>query len=826
MTQAEQQKTILSSTYSSSFAYPYALLVAAMAIIFLSGGIRAQITYQMPPDEIVDLVDAPATPGVMLSPKADRFLVVQYPGLASVDELAAPELRLAGIRINPLTNGASRARFASGLELGDMTGNTPVPVGGLPQNARITNISWSRDGQYIAFVHTTSTGLELWVVEVSTATARRLADGLNGAMGDTYTWLSENKLLFAATLANRGEAPVRPAVATGPVVQENIGRQAAVRTFQDMLRDAFDEAIFEYYASARLMVCDIDGNKHQLGEEGLITSFSPSPDGNYVVLTYLQKPFSYIVPYQRFPQRVVLIDKQGNLVRTLAEVPMADNLPLGFGAVRTGARSHQWRADQPASLYWVEALDGGDPARQTDFRDQVYFLSAPFEGEAYKAFALKWRFGGIIWGHDTLALVNEMWPRTRLVRLMTFNPSQPTRQPRLIWERSSEDRYNNPGRPQTIQGPFGQQVLMLDKSGGKMFLFGQGASPEGDRPFVDQYDLRTGQSQRLWQSRPPWYENPVAIVNPSRGSLIIRRESNEVQPNFYLTELKSRRLRQLTSFSDPMPQLKRLNKQMIHYQRADGVPLSGMLYLPPDFKPGSDKPLPAILWAYPQEFKSGDAAGQVSGSPYTYTRIGATSVVMLATQGYAVLDNASFPIVGEGDKEPNDTFVEQLVANAEAAINKLVEMGVADRDRIAVSGHSYGAFMTANLLTHSNLFAAGIARSGAYNRTLTPFGFQGEERTYWQAMETYHKMSPFMFADKMKTPLLLIHGADDNNSGTFPIQSERYYDALRGHGATVRLVMLPHESHGYAARESVLHMHWEWLQWLDTYVKNRTKSTP
>jgi dipeptidyl aminopeptidase/acylaminoacyl peptidase len=129
--------------------------------------------------------------------------------------------------------------------------------------------------------------------------------------------------------------------------------------------------------------------------------------------------------------------------------------------------------------------------------------------------------------------------------------------------------------------------------------------------------------------------------------------------------------------------------------------------------------------------------------------------------------------------------------------------------------------MTANLLTHSRLFAAGIAESGAYNRTLTPFGFQNERRSYWEAPEIYNRMSPFMNADKVKDPMLLIHGMADNNSGTFPIQSESYYAALKGFGATVRLVLLPDESHGYAARESILHKHWEVLNWMNKYVRDK-----
>lgn len=225
------------------------------------------------------------------------------------------------------------------------------------------------------------------------------------------------------------------------------------------------------------------------------------------------------------------------------------------------------------------------------------------------------------------------------------------------------------------------------------------------------------------------------------------------------------------------------------------------------------------MWAYPAEFKSADAAGQVKDSPYKFNRISYWGPQAFLTMGYTVLDNFSVPIVGEGDKEPNDTYIPQLVASAEAAVDEVVRRGVADRNRIAVGGHSYGAFMTANLLTHTRLFKAGIARSGAYNRTLTPFGFQAEERNYWQAPDVYNAMAPFNYADHIKDALLMIHGEQDNNSGTFPIQSERMYAAVKGLGGTARLVLLPNEAHAYRARESIMQMLAEMNNWLETYVK-------
>ncbi len=610
-------------------------------------------------------------------------------------------------------------------------------------------------------------------------------------------------------------------VADGPVVQESIGRKAAVRTYQDLLTDAYDERIFDYYATSQLYSVDLEGNLEKIGDPGVIWYFMDSPDGNYLLVNQIERPYSYIVPFSRFPQSVNIIDLESGEKVNIADIPLSDDIPQGFDATRKGPRSFTWRSDKPATLFWVEAIDGGDPAEEADYRDQIFYLEAPFTGNPKEGFKLELRYRGITWGKDDYALVNQFWWRDRRIVTSSFDPSDMESPIIAVFDRSTEDRYNDPGNFQTITNQYGKSVLHFDNNNRFLFLVGSGATPEGNQPFVDRYNIISGDVERLWRSEPPYYEYPVSIVDADEKIVITRRESQQEHPNFYLRNISDDTLDQVTDLPEPFPQLRDVYNEMIHYEREDGIPLNGTLYLPEGYTIGEDDPLPTILWAYPREFITADGAGQVTGSPHTYTRVGPTSPIMLVTQGYAVLSNASFPVVGEGDQEPNDTFAEQLVANGEAAVNKLVEMGVTDPDRVAVSGHSYGAFMTANLLSHTDMYAAGIARSGAYNRLLTPFGFQREERTFWQDKDLYIDMSPFSHADKMNTPMLLIHGADDNNAGTYPMQSERYYDALRGHGATVRLVMLPHESHGYRARESVLHMHWEWIEWLDEYVKER-----
>ena len=782
-----------------------------------------EFTYQLPPQSIIELVDAPATPNISIGIKAGKILLIHGSELPDIEDLAAPELRLAGIRIDPVTYSPSRAAYSRSLSLSSLDGSHEVTVTGLPAKARIRNISWSPDEQFIAFTHTTADAVELWVADVQNAQARQLSSlKMNEVLGQAFVWMPDSHtLLVKARLATSETPPPVTTLPTGPVVQENTGRKAAVRTFQDLLKNPADEALFDHYATSEIYFVKLDGSTGLIGKKAVYGGLNPSPDGKFILSTRYVKPYSYIVPYYRFALQYDIINTEGDLIHHLASIPVADNLPQGFDAVRKGIRSPQWRADEAATLFWVEALDEGDPAAKASFREQMYFLKAPFDGMPVASAKLQFRFGGLQWGNSGFALVTEYWRKDRKTRTSSFNPTIENSQLKTVFERSSEDQYNDPGRFQTQNNEAGFNVLLFDHKGKSLLLFGQGASPEGNRPFVDSYDITTGLTKRLWRSEAPFYESPVKIINLREGMIITRRESNVMQPNYFIRDLRKTKLRQITFFPDPMPALRALSKEIIHYRRNDSLPLSGTLYLPAGFRPGIDEPLPTLLWAYPNEFKSADAAGQLSASPYTFTRIGATSPVMLATLGYAVLNDASFPIVGEGDEDLNFFFFFQLVANASAAINKLVEMGVTDPARVAVAGHSYGAFMTANLLTHTKLFAAGIARSGAYNRSLTPFGFQGEERNYWEATALYQEMSPFVHAHKMKSPLLLIHGAADDNSGTFTLQTERYFDALRGLGATARMVLLPHESHGYRARESVLHMHWEWISWLEKYLGNK-----
>lgn len=786
---------------------------------------QKDLTYQTPPQPIADLVNAPETPSVYVNPTGDWMVLLERPGYPSIEELAQPELRLAGLRINPHTNGSSRSYSYNGLTIKSIQGSQEYVVKGLPDNPQIENVSWSPDGQKVAFTLTKSEGIELWVADFDTGQAEKLTDAiLNDAIGGLpYQWFSDGQnLLYKSIIPDRGEAPAEVLAPQGPVIQETTGDKAPVRTYQDLLENPHDEDLFAYYATAQLYTIDLNTKEtEKFAEAGIIDEMSPSPDGQYVFITYIEQPFSYIVPYSRFPQTAQMYDRSGQLMSTIAEIPLSENIPKGFAAVRTGPRDFQWRADAAATLYWVEAQDEGDPAKEAVIRDQLFYLPAPFTDEKQPGISFQLRFNSIDWGHDQLAIAGEWWWDTRQLITSTFQPGNPESKATLF-DRSYEDRYNDPGNFQKTVNQYGESVLLTGKSGDQLYLTGQGASPEGNRPFVRAFDLKTKTTEELWRSEAPYYEYPIKIIDLKKDLVLTRRESREEPPNYYLRHLKNGKLTALTTFSHPYPQLKRVEKQVIHYQRKDGVDLKGDLYLPLGYQE-SDGPLPVLMWAYPNEYKSADAASQVEGSPYEFIRLGWYSPLYFITRGYAVFDDPGMPVVGEENKEPNDTFREQLVMNAEAAIDKLAEMGIADKERVAIGGHSYGAFMTANLLAHSDLFAAGIARSGAYNRTLTPFGFQAEERTYWEAPEVYYTMSPFMHADKINEPILMIHGEADNNSGTFPIQSERMFAALKGLGGQARLVMLPHESHGYRAKESILHMLWEMDQMLEKYVKNKSE---
>jgi dipeptidyl aminopeptidase/acylaminoacyl peptidase len=789
-----------------SAACPFALLL----LLMLNPSLPAETAYQKPPKPILDALDAPPAPVVSLSPTRDRLLLVQGVRYPPVSDLAQPMVRLAGLRINPKTNGPHLPARYVGLTLQTLADGKQTRVE-VPDNALLGLPAWSPDGGRFAFTNTTDKGVELWLGDARTGAVHRV-DGvaLNAAYGDPVDWLPDGQTLLCHTVvSDRGDPPPAPAVPKGPTVQESSGKAGPVRTFQDLLASPHDEDLFEYYASSQLVLVGVDGKATPLGKPALFAAAEPSPDGKLLLVVRTHRPFSYLYPAGAFPKDVEVWDRSGKVVYKLASLPLADKVPIE--GVPTGPRSAHWRPTEPATLAWVEALDEGDPKKKVPARDRLLQLAAPFTGEPVQVAKTQHRFAGLTWGEkDGLALVRDYDRDRRWSRTYAIKADRPDQEPRLLWDRSVQDRYGDPGTPLLRPLPNGHRVLW--QQGDALLLAGEGATPKGSRPFLDRFDLTTQKSERLFRSDEEGYEQVVALVSDKGPRFLTRHESPKDPPNYLLRSAAETGSKALTDFKDPQPQLRGITKKLVTYKRADGVPLSFTLYLPPDHKEGQR--LPTVIWAYPREFNDADTAGQVAGSDQRFTTLAGPSHLFFLLQGYAVLDDAALPVVGDPETA-NNTYLDQVVAGAKAAIDKAVELGVTDRDRVGVGGHSYGAFMTANLLAHCDLFKAGVARSGAYNRTLTPFGFQSERRTLWEAPDVYLKLSPFMYADKIKAPLLLIHGEADNNPGTFPMQSERLFQAIRGNGGTVRYVVLPFESHGYTARESVEHTLYEMIAWFD-----------
>ncbi len=801
--------------------YPIAAALLLATTAHVPGHAQAPATYHPAPPAIARILAQAPTPGVTVSPDHRVIAIWGRENLPTIANLSRPILRLGGYRIDPATNGQAevRVQWLNALTLQDLASGKQVKVA-LPAGARFSNASWSPDGQRLAMVVQGPAGLALWTV-TRDGTARQLVDHVNAAFsGAPYAWLPDSSAVIVRTVdPARGPAPVAGDAPGGPIVQESTGRTAAARTYEDLIRDAADERLFDYYFTGLLTRVPVDGGAAAtIGKAGLWTDFAASPDGRYLMTERLKRPYSYLLPARFFPTEIAVSTIDGQPVRTIVDRPLADDLAVDFDAVVTGPREVEWRSDAPATLVWAEALDGGNPRAKVALHDRVVMQAAPFAAAPVTLAETQARYRGTSWGNDGFAIVADAEWRTRTEHRYAVSPGRPGTA-RLMLTRNYQDQYGDPGQPITENNAAGKPVMRFTRDGRAVFVTGEGATKDGAFPFLATLPVAGGTQERLWTAKAPYYEDVVALLDDDGKRLLTRRESAKDAPNYYVRAAKGGSAKPITRFPDPAPAMAGVTQRTITYKRADGLPLSGTLYLPAGYEAKRDGPLPTLLWAYPSEFTSAATAGQTVDQGNRFTRPRGISHLFLLTQGYAVLDDPAMPIVGENGAEPNDTYVEQLTADAKAAVDAVVALGVGDRNRMAVGGHSYGAFMTANLLAHTDLFRAGIARSGAYNRTLTPFGFQAEQRTYWQAAPTYNAMSPFSYADRIKEPILLIHGQADDNSGTFPIQSERMYAALKGNGATVRYVVLPGEPHGYRAAESTGETLWQMTDWLDRYVK-------
>lgn len=786
--------------------------------------------YQHPAAVLAELAQAPRSPWVYPDPQHRWLLVLEVPPLAAISHLANKELVLAGLQIDPITHSAGTRQAFTGMSLVRIDDGSPKPIEGLPSEVRILHSRWSPDGSHIAFSLLTESGMELWGAEVESGRARRLSTlPLHGVFGPPCHWLPDSLHLVCQTLPSPRSAPPSPPPAVaGPVVRDSLPATTSQPPRSGPGIPSCDRPpcaprdseayFFEYHATSQIVHIGLDGAARSVANPGLYAQALPSPDGEFLLVETLRPPFDSLLPHTLYPKRIELWDLRGKVVHTIAELSRVDEIPLGRDAVRPGPRNVGWRADVAATLYWSEALDGGAAGSTATVRDRVFLLPAPFTDEPISLVDLEFRLSEIHWGHQRLAVVTERWWRGHRDRRWLLDPGKPQGPRRLLAELPADEPFLDPGIPLLRSTPKGTRVLHTTADGADLLVFGFGASTEGQRPFLGQLNLASGGTKTLWRSRGESYERVVELLNAEEGVLLTRRESREQPPNYYIRHLGDGRIRQVTDFPHPAPQLIGAQQHLLQYRRQDGLPLTAKLYLPPGYR-REDGPLPMLFWAYPVAYKSRAAADLAGKSPDRFFRPDPLSPLIWLTRGYAVLDGPEMPIIGEGDAEPNDSFVEQLVADAEAAVSAAVRLGVVDRNRIAVGGHSYGAFMVVNLLAHSDLFRAGVALSGAYNRTLTPFGFQDEQRLLWQAKNTYIEMSPFLSSDQISEPLLLVHGEADTNPTTQPIQSENLFHALKALGIPARLVLLPLEGHRYRAKESILHLLWEIDRWLELHVK-------
>jgi dipeptidyl aminopeptidase/acylaminoacyl peptidase len=807
-------------------------VILFISFSFLWVCLNAQLEYQSPPSSILNLAEA-KTPAITALSRNNKYLAfIERPIYKSLEDLAEPEIKLAGLRFNPENFNSSRNTYFTSITIQTLKNNSQIKIYDLPSPLKFQSYSFSPQENYFSFIQVHKDHLSLWVINLNTGKAKEiLKHGINGILGNSYVWSADESFIVCRSKGAKARLPDARDLPKGPVIQESTGEKLPVRTFQDLLKNQQDENRFDYYAASTLIKVFPEGDLSTQDFLGvaIYKGFDFSPDGKFLLTEELSKPYSYNLSLGFFPSKFNIYNDNGVFVKTFYNRPLNNLKTTSFDAVEAGKRNIMWRADKPASLFWCEATDGGNPTKEVEFRDQLFCSDAPFDVHKSICF-IKNRFANIIFGNENLAIVEDSWWKNRNTRTYIINPSKSldsllSRSINVVFDRSSEDLYKNPGSfISKFDESSHRETLLLSKDKKKAYLNGEGYSPEGNKPFMDEIDLSTFARTRLWQADGiSTYEKLVKVLDINSKTILTRIESPSSFPNLYIRKLSSNKNPEAVTFREnPYKSIENITKKKINYLRKDGVSLSATLYLPAGYNPSRDGRLPLLMEAYPEEFKDDKAAGQIKDSPHFFNNINWASPLFWVTRGYAVLEDVQFPIIGVGDKEPNDTYIEQLVADAEAAIKAVDSLGFVDPNRCAVMGHSYGAFMTANLLAHSGLFAAGIARSGAYNRSLTPFGFQSEERSYWQAQNVYQQMSPFNYADQIKSPILLIHGESDNNSGTFTIQTERFFQAIKGNGGKARMVILPFESHGYSARENILHMLWEMDSWLEKYVKNKT----
>lgn len=809
--------------------FPRYALIAFVSLL-MSSQTALSSSYQLPTKPLQDVVEQSKKVSTRLSDDGQWLAVLTPITHQSIQTLARKERKLAGLRLSPeqLIPSRIKSRYMS-IELINLhpANVTDKPKNiTLPQDIELTNVQFSPNSRFLSFIGLSGSGADLYLYEIATQLTTKLnPKRLNASLGLSYKWLNSSKGVIT-NLAIEAE-PLGLPQNISPNVSETLGKKAPRRTYQDLLKNAHDEAEFSALTTSQLSLISLDGSITKIGQPAINLSYRLSPDDRYILVKRISAPFSYMVKYYDFAQTLEVFHTTGNKLSTLAHLESGEYRPPGSDSVRKGPRMVHWRSDKPSTLAYVKALDEGDSRTDVANRDQLLQLDAPFNRPPTALVKTPWRISKVSWGEQNKALITERNSNKKQMRVSFLNTQKQIGEPLSLWyQKAIRDTYNDPGslyrKPLSQDGNSLGRVFHIKDS--TLLHYGLGASPQGYQPFLKSFTLPQGddksdikRSHTLWSSSDKRLETVRYVIKLNPLTLVINRQSSGTPSHLVWLNVTSGKERVLYQKQLSLPAFKGMSRQLVTYKRNDGLPLSGILYLPSGYKK-EDGPLPVLMWAYPREYKNAEVASQVNYSANQYTQISAKGPVPFVANGFAIFDRVAMPIIGKGQDKPNDSFRTQLINNATAAIDTLVEMGVADRERVAIGGHSYGAFMVANLLAHSDLFAAGIARSGAYNRTLTPFGFQHEKRNFWEAPSLYQQISPFTHADKIDEPLLLMHGEMDANSGTYPMQSARLYKAIRGLGGQTRLVTFPFESHSYKAKESILHMLWEQESWLKQHL--------
>ena len=829
------------------------ILIAAAALPFSAPAPafqeeQLQSSYIMPPAPITDYINRDKNLASLdrISPGGNYFLIPSTTELSTAELMSQKIYRLAMLKVTPATNReldhSTYGIYA--LKIFSLKDKTSRQVK-LPPDSFFSDMVWSPDGKKIAFLAHLPNGTQVWIADAETGTAEALSDApvmatiaarpQSGRSSATPSrmlqWTSDGSLVTLLVPSNRGAEPVLNPVPAGPIVRHSLDKPTPTRTLPFLLRTPHDADLFRYYTTAQPAILARGRAPQIIGAPAMYLSISVSPDGKYLLTDRIIEPFSYLVGYDAFPHQYEVMDIAGNILATVSKAPA--ELALRRDGDAGGAdlpRDLAWRPDgKGLSFIMTEPRDKKAEGAQeaSERQERIMLLELPFAMDRAKVLVSSARrISEVSYSRDgryVFATLAER-PRAGGKRLQDIAAYDLTSEPPQAFVLAKgidpEDVVNLPGTLMTRTTGNGIGYAAVSADGQAGFLESPGHKADfKPRPFIDRVIIRTGEKRRVFEGSADMYERPLAALDGDLTHLIVSRESSRKAPDSYLWTNEGFG-ENLTNNKDPYPDLTACKRIDFEFQRSDGVTVHGRISLPLNYKEGTR--VPAVFWDYPREYGTSEeyARGAITSrnnNAYTPLSFLRWSDLWL-TQGYALV-YTDIPILGKATAY-NDNYLTHLLDSVYGAIRKLDQMGLIDMDRLGHGGHSYGAFATANLLAHSPFFKAGIAGDGAYNRTLTPMTFQQERRYFWEATTTYLEMSPFFYADQINAPLLMYHGGDDDNSGTYLIQSERMMQALTGLGKKAVLYIYPFEAHSPRCKETYLDIWARWIDWFDKYVKN------